>query len=189
MLVSKRSKKAAEGARDAGYIIIDVTSTSYDATFRKFSPAYPHGSIPVPGASLPLAAESVEGIWQGLKVFEREGADLKRLASKSAKCAKRAAGERRGRVLGHAYGSALLGYADARRQIYLPAYQHVLAHSLDKEVALLRGLLDEGQKLCFLDYETNADVADTSRPLSHASLLIGHLLHACEQEQQIQVCE
>lgn len=41
----------------------------------KFSPFYPHGNIPVP-LSPGHTAASVEGIWQGLKVFQSAGIDL-----------------------------------------------------------------------------------------------------------------
>ena len=48
--------------------ILDVTSSGPEPWVR-FSPFYPHGSIPVP-FSPGLLSASVEGIWQGLKVFE-----------------------------------------------------------------------------------------------------------------------
>ena len=48
-------------------IIIDVTSKASDE-FLKLSPFYPHGGIPIPGDR--GCSESVEGIWQGLKIFE-----------------------------------------------------------------------------------------------------------------------
>jgi len=40
----------------------------------KFSPFYPHGGIPVPFAP-GYFSETVEGIWQGLKVFEKADGD------------------------------------------------------------------------------------------------------------------
>ena len=54
--------------------IIDVTSKG-KIPFIKFSPFYPIGNIPVP-LSESVFAESVEGIWQGLKVFENFGIDI-----------------------------------------------------------------------------------------------------------------
>ena len=51
-------------------IIADVTSNAKDGLV-KLSPFYPHGGIPVP-FSEGITAECVEGIWQGLKVFENE---------------------------------------------------------------------------------------------------------------------
>ena len=49
-------------------MIIDVTNKAQDE-FVKFSPFYPIGGIPVPFSDGEVAL-SVEGIWQGLKVFE-----------------------------------------------------------------------------------------------------------------------
>jgi hypothetical protein len=79
-----------------------------------------------------------------------------------------------GKVLGHCAGPAgdrLLPYAEARRTIYVPTYRWVLEHKLAAEVAALRQLSDDGKTVLLLDYETNGDVADLSRPLSHASLV------------------
>ena len=53
--------------------IVDVTSKAEDGMVA-LSPFYPHGGIPVPFSD-GVTAESVEGIWQGLKVFEDEGVD------------------------------------------------------------------------------------------------------------------
>lgn len=170
LVVSKRQKKLQESLKQQGYIIIDVTSTSTDLTFRKFSPFYPHGNIPVPGTN--TTAQSVEGIWQGLKVFEREGVDPSKFAISNMKNIKRATGDKRGKVLGHQFGSSeTLNYILSRKQIYIPSYNYVLHNMLHNEISLLRGLLHEGNKLALLDYETNEDVNDTSKPLSHASLI------------------
>ena len=48
-------------------VIIDVTSKSKSKRWSKFSPFYPHGGIKVP--FLDETSESVEGVWQGLKVW------------------------------------------------------------------------------------------------------------------------
>ena len=48
---------------DTTYRIVDLTDLSI------FSPLYPHGNIPVPGKR-DVFSQTVEGIWQGLKVFE-----------------------------------------------------------------------------------------------------------------------
>lgn len=53
-------------------LIIDVTSKAQNE-FVKFSPFYPIGGIPVPFTD--DIAVSVEGIWQGLKVFETADVD------------------------------------------------------------------------------------------------------------------
>lgn len=56
-------------------VIADVTSQATDGLL-KLSPFYPHGGIPVP-FSEGYTAMCVEGIWQGLKVFESADGDVK----------------------------------------------------------------------------------------------------------------
>lgn len=64
----------------------------------------------------------------------------------------------------------MLEYIDARREIFLPAYRYVLEHRLQNELGELRSLI-ASRDVVLLDYETNANVEDTSRPLSHAALI------------------
>lgn len=175
IVVESRRKKPATIAKawpDA--LVVDVTSKGEEPWVR-FSPFYPHGGIPVPGSPGTFAA-SVEGLWQGLKVFEHEGIDPSRWAITDMKGIKRAAGGKRGKVLGHRFsgGDVLLGYRDARRRIYLPAYRWVLEDRLADEVARLRTEAS-ARTVVLLDYETNGDVEDLSSPLSHAALAKYHL--------------
>lgn len=174
VIVSKRQKKVQKDLEGRGYVLVDVTSSSEDVTFRKFSPFYPHGDIPVPGnASVSM---SVEGVWQALKVFEKEGVDMSKLKIKTMKNLKRAVGEKRGRVKGHAYGSEVLDYVTARKTIYIPTYQYVLEHVLQNELALLKAMFEEGQKIALVDFDVNEDVENTAKPLSHASLIKSALM-------------
>ncbi|MCS7022151.1 MAG: hypothetical protein NZU63_10030 [Gemmataceae bacterium] len=151
-------------------LIIDMTSKGPEPWVR-FSPLYPHGGIPIPNTP-DQTAWSVEGLWQGLKVFEREDIDPRKWLITDMSHIKRG-GKRRGAILGHRFGvnsSILLDYRQARLLIYLPAYKWVLEHRLQPEVALLRRLAT-AQPLVLLDYQTNTNVNDTSRPLSHAALI------------------
>lgn len=150
--------------------IIDVTSRAPQPWVR-FSPFYPHGGIPVPN-SPGVTSQSVEGIWQALKVFEHADVDPGKLDITSMRNLKRTS-RRFGRVLGHRdglTGSTLLPYAAARRAIYLPSYRWVLEH---KVTDLLRELADLSRQgtVVLLDYTVNADVDDLTRPLSHAGLI------------------
>lgn len=171
VIVNKKSRKRQQELADAGYMLIDVTSTSSDETFRKFSPFYAHGSIPVPGME-GRTSQSVEGVWQGLKVFENEGIDATKFDIKNAKNIKRSSrAQKRGPCVGHRFGEEKLEYIEARKRIFVPTYQFVLEQKLAKELALLKGLVAEGNRLALLDYETNEDVDDPRKPLSHASLV------------------
>jgi hypothetical protein len=167
---SRRKRPSTIDKAWPGALILDVTSKGEEPWVR-FSPFYPHGGIPVPH-SPGTFARSVEGLWQGLKVFEHEDIDPSRWQITDMRGIKRA-GRTRGTVLGHRFGvgsEVLLGYRDARYNIYLPAYRWVLENRLAAEVAKLR---DEMAKraVVLLDYETNGDVEDLSRPLSHAALV------------------
>ncbi len=172
---SRRKKLSTLEKRAPGALILDLTSRGEEPWVR-FSPFYPHGGIPVPHAP-GVFAQSVEGLWQGLKVFEHEDIDPSRWQVAEMRGIKRAAGGPRGKVLGHRLGpgsTALLGYRDARYRIYLPAYRWVLQNRLAAEVDRLRHEAAT-RPLVLLDYETNGDVEDLSRPLSHAALVKAHL--------------
>lgn len=84
---------------------------------KQLSPFYPHGHIPVPGMEGVFSA-SVEGIWQGLKVFEGEGIDRSRFTNKTMLDLKRTC-RTHGRCLGHMYNGDLIGYIEARKKIYI----------------------------------------------------------------------
>lgn len=155
-------------------IILDVTSRGPDP-WVKLSPFFPHGGIPVPFSAERVGA-SVEGIWQGLKVFESADVDPSKLHVTSMKGLKRTV-RRFGSVLGHRRGfdgDTLLGYVEARRAIYLPVYLWVLEQRLKAEVAELRDMSSK-DTVVLLDYETNTDVDDPRRPLSHAGLVAAHV--------------
>lgn len=154
--------------------VLDVTSRG-DEPWVRFSPFYPHGDIPVPGFPGMVGA-SVEGIWQGLKVFERAGIDQNCFANRSMKGIKRSA-RRFGKVLGHRAGpndESLLDYLVARHQIYLPCYRWMLDHCMPRLCQLLRERA-RVRSVILLDYNTNGEVGDLARPLSHAQLIILYL--------------
>jgi hypothetical protein len=171
---SRRKSSGTLGRLYPAAKILDVTSRG-DEPWVRFSPFYPHGGIPVP-FSPTATASSVEGIWQALKVFESADVDLSRLSVTTMSGLKRTV-RRNGRVLGHRAGldgDRLLAYGEARRTIYLPTYRWVLENRLVDEVERLKELAHDGD-VVLLDYETNGDVNDLSRPLSHASLVAAYV--------------
>jgi hypothetical protein len=151
-------------------VICDMTSRGPQPWIR-FSPFYPHSSIPVPFSPGYVSA-SVEGIWQGLKVFERANVDPSKFAITTMKHLKRST-RTYGEILGHRQGvegERLLAYVEARFLIYLPAYAWVLKYCVQDLLMKLKRLERE-RPLVFLDYETNCDITVTTRPLSHAGLV------------------
>ena len=154
-------------------MFIDVTSKAQDE-FVKFSPFYPIGGIPVPFTD--DIAVSVEGIWQGLKVFEDVDVDTTYFWNRDMKNMKRTK-RKFGHCLGHrkgVHGEELLGYLTARKLIYLPCYKWVLENKLQKLVTAIR-IISKNKPVVLLDYNTNSDPWNPKSPLSHASLIKAYI--------------
>lgn len=155
-------------------MIIDVTSKG-EGEWQKLSPFYPHGGIPVP-FSEGMTSQSVEGIWQGLKVFESCDVDRTSFRNDTMKGIKRTV-RTNGKCLGHrkgVNGKELLGYIQARKEIYLPSYMWVLENKCSEQVKKIR-IISKTKPVILLDYETNADLDDPKKPLSHASLIVRYI--------------
>ena len=168
---SKRKKAATILRKYPDAILADVTSGAKDG-LRKLSPFYPHYGIPVP-FSEGYTATCVEAVWQGLKVFEGSDVDVSLFQNDTMKGLKRTV-RRFGKPLGHrkgVNGKVLLGYIEARKQIYIPTYKWVLEHKVADIIERLRTASNSGKTIILLDYDTNADVEDGRKPLSHASLI------------------
>lgn len=170
VIESKRKKRENIVKKYPDAIIADVTSQAIDGLV-KLSPFYPHGGIPVP-FSEGYTAMCVEAIWQGLKVFETADVDVKLFGNDTMKNIKRSV-RRFGKPLGHrkgVNGTELLGYIEARKQIYLPAYRWVLENKVANIIERLREA-SKTKTIVLLDYTTNCDVDDPKSPLSHAFLV------------------
>ena len=174
IIESKKKKLETLLKKYPGAIIHDVTSHATDE-WVKFSPFYPHYCIPVP-FSPGVTAACVEGIWQGLKVFQTVGVATRYFANDTMKDIKRTV-KKYGHALGHQKGvnsKELLDYISARKEIYLPTYKWVLEHRLQKLVEKLREE-SKDHTVILLDYNTNGNIDDPSSPLSHASLIKAYI--------------
>jgi hypothetical protein len=148
-----------------GTIAYDVSSRGR-APFVKLSPFYPHGGIPVPGHPGKVA-DSVEGIWQGLKILGG-GIDEAYFTGKGRK--------RRGRPTGHLYEGRTLGYVEARHLIYVPAYRYLWTDCIGRDLRrIFAEVARSGRTQYFYDFESNGDIDNPASPLAHASLLVGIL--------------
>ncbi|MEU6526778.1 hypothetical protein ABZ892_29070 [Streptomyces sp. NPDC046924] len=166
-VAGRRRATASLTAAFPGAEIIDVTSGAPQPWVR-LNPFHPHGGLPVPFDE-GVTGQSVEGIWQALKVFRQSDVDPAKLEITAMKGLKRTV-RRYGPVQGHRtglHGDRLLPHGAARRRIYLPAYRWVLEYRVADLVERLR---DE-QDVVLLDCTTNGDVADPTTPLSHAALI------------------
>ena len=170
IIESKRKKIECIHKKYPDAIIADVTSKAMDGLVR-LSPFYPHGGIPVP-FSEGYTAMSVEGIWQALKVFEHEDIDLMMLRNDTMKNIKRSV-RKHGRVSGHrkgVNGTEILGYVEAKHQIYIPSYRWMLEHKAMDIIERLREA-SKTRTIVLLDYNTCCNVDDNMKPLSHAYLV------------------
>ena len=170
IIESKRKKQENILKKYPGALIVDVTSKATDGLV-KLSPFYPHGDIPVP-FSQGYTATCVEAVWQGLKVFEDEDVDVKMFLNDTMKDIKRTV-RKHGWVLGHrrgVHGTEILGYVEAKHQIYIPAYRWMLEHRAMYIIERLRKA-SETKTIVLLDYNTCCNVDDETKPLSHAYLV------------------
>jgi hypothetical protein len=184
LLVVRAGKSIAEKRRDelveAGYRFVNVTSRSGDASrlggaagsaYVRLSPFFPVGGVPLPegvgGVCGRTHSESVEGLWQGLKIIDGK-TDFGKFGVTSMKKLKRSA---RGKTVGGHFvgeGKEPLGYLAARREIYVPAYLLQLEQMRDV-VETLRAEATQ-HKVALVDY-TDAEWDDLRKPLSHACVL------------------
>lgn len=170
-IANRRRKEEGIRKQYPNAIILDLTSKSVWA--QKLSPFYPHGGIPIPNSD-GMTGASVEGIWQGLKVFESQGISFSHFCNISMKGLKRTV-RTFGKPLGHQYGiksNEMLSYLEARVAIYLPTYKWVLEH-IPAVVDLVIRIKQKAQEtdIVFLDYNTNEDYTNLKSPLSHAALV------------------
>ena len=172
MIIIESKKKKPENIlkKYPDAVLCDVTSKAKDSLI-KLSPFYPHGGIPVP-FSEGYMATCVEAIWQGLKDFENSDIDINMFRNDTMKNIKRTV-RKYGTPLGHrkgVNGTELLGYLEARKQIYIPAYRWVLENKVYGIIEKLR-LASKTRTIVLLDYDPNSDVENLKKPLSHASLI------------------
>jgi hypothetical protein len=146
-------------------IVYDVSSYA-EFPFCTLSPMWEHGGIPVPG--MPgTTSDSVEGIWQGLKVI-------------NGKIATRyftGPGQKRGgKPRGHQYGERLLPIVEAREKLYRVAYEWMLEHRAD--ATLINGFLEQaiaGVPQYFHDVSDNGNIANAEEGWAHAAVLVAYL--------------
>lgn len=154
-------------------VILDITSNSETRYAKILSPFYPHKDIPIPFTE-GLKATCVEAVWQGLKVFENADVDFSTFKNDTMRDLKRTV-RKYGVPKGHrkgAYGKDLLRYFEARMLIYLPTYKWVLDNIPEVHHVIERiKSQSKIQDIVLLDYNTNIDFRDVSKPLSHAGLV------------------
>jgi hypothetical protein len=110
------------------------------------------------------SSDSVEGIWQGLKVIR----------GKIAPRFFRGRGQKRGgKPSGHQFGRKELGLVQARYQIYKVAYEWMLDHRI--EPALIAMFIERARQGTIQYFHDNGDINNANQPLARASLLVQYL--------------
>ena len=174
IIESKRKKQETLLKMYPNAIVADVTSQAKDGLI-KLSPFYPHGGIPIPFSN-GMTATCVEAIWQGLKVIENSDVDVCLFKNDTMKNIKRSV-RKNGRPLGHrkgVKGTELLDYIEARKQIYIPTYRWMLENKVSSIIERMKEA-SKTKTIILLDYNTNQDVDDASKPLSHAFLIKAYI--------------
>ncbi len=112
-------------------------------------------------------SDSVEGIWQGLKVIDGKTAPRYFVGQ----------GQKRGgKPRGHQYEGKLLGIIEAREKIYRVAYEWVLEHRVSKELIesfLVRAR--SGLAQYFHDVSDNGNISAPDEGWAHAAVLVQYL--------------
>ena len=174
LIESKLKKLTTIQKKYPNAILADVTSKATDDLV-KLSPFYPHGGIPIPFSN-GMTATCVEAIWQGLKVFENSDVDVRLFMNDTMKNIKRSV-RKNGKPLGHrkgVKGCELLDYIEARKEIYIPTYRWVLENKVLSIIERMKEA-SKTKTIVLLDYNTNQDVNDASKPLSHAFLIKAYI--------------
>jgi len=136
---------------------------NHTVNLSELSPFIAYGNIPVPGQKR-MCSDSVEGIWQGLKIIKGK-TDFSYFRGKGRK--------RKGKPSGHLYGTKILGIIQARKKIYVPAFTFMWKHRIDpvlKTLLVQRALHDIPQY--FLDVDTNPDINRPGSPYAHSSCIV-----------------
>ncbi|MFJ8047979.1 DUF6939 family protein [Streptomyces luteogriseus] len=172
--VARETGVAAAAAGDR--LCVDTYRFAPDemARFRTMNPYHRDRSwrIPVPGTE--LTSESVESVWQGLKLVDGETC----LPMFRQDPAARPLGEIRRRP-GYDYAASVFQYGEvvldlfaARMLIYLPTYLHLLDRLADDSaVTVIERALRSGRDVLFYDWDANMEPGCTEDSWSHSSIL------------------
>ena len=138
-VVEKKDQERILQYQQQGFIVIDLTRESTDDVYRKFHPSYPHGDVPFP--EFPdYTAQSVEGIWEGLKMFESSGIDASKFECTDPNNLSRTEQDY-GIYRGHRFGvNTILTEEEAFQRIYKPLYAWQVLVKLEKEFKTLKNL-------------------------------------------------
>lgn len=149
-IIEKKEQERIQQFKEWGYLLINLTRDSTDEVYRQFHPSYPHGDVPFP--EFPgYTAQSVEGIWEGLKMFITTGIDPSRFECTDPNKLSRTEAYY-GTYIGHRYGSNIvLTEEEAFEKIYKPLYSWQILVKMKKEFEILKNLYTTRQMVWIVD--------------------------------------
>lgn len=169
-MIEIKSKEKFININNINTIIIDVSLNN-----SRFNPKFPWGDIPIP-YSYGYYGISLFGIWEGLKVFEKNDIDVSFFEKTNIHNLPRTEleygkfkGFRRGMT-----GQIIFSEDEARERIYIPTYRWILEHKVCQQINYLR-FLTRNKEIILLDENEHYNIKDTTKPLSTAFLLKSYL--------------
>ena len=181
IFIAARTRRLGGLIQEFGRIpMFDVTHLTRESRLLRLNPYFPHGAIPVAYSERTLTAQSLEAIWNGLKVFENEPADFGCFEKMTKISITRMPGKAgRGKLLGWQQGihpdKPLLVETEARRTVYAGTYRWILKEYCREAIDFLRGQMERSD-IVLLDYSSEHHRCDLRYPLMHSVLLRDYLL-------------
>lgn len=162
--------------------LIAHISTDNTAHFRALHPTFPHGKIPIPGADATAEhrhAASVEGLYEGMKVFSNATISYASMENTDMRNIKRYQSASKGQFQGYKEAlnsNVLLNELQARQKLYLPAYKFVLDGAAHSYLEPLMDALAQGKKVVLVDSKKQQHkISDEQHPISYALLIALYL--------------
>eukprot|EP01095_Lingulamoeba_sp_RSL-Kostka_P012761 TRINITY_DN5100_c0_g1_i1.p1 TRINITY_DN5100_c0_g1~~TRINITY_DN5100_c0_g1_i1.p1 ORF type:complete len:357 (-),score=117.82 TRINITY_DN5100_c0_g1_i1:162-1232(-) len=160
----------------------DITKGS-TSTFSYLSPSYPHKKILIPGTNNKYAS-SVEGLYEGLKIFENDGIKIKCLINRKSQITKRYETEETGKFIGWRLGidadedcEIITEEVLARYHLYVKPYLNILKNDpqAQEEINNIKESMKRFPSFKFVLLINNKDFTydwkDCSAPINHASII------------------
>ena len=137
-------------------IIVDITNTNEKNEFRKLSPLYSHGDIPLPNTTN-ICSKSINEVWQRLCINGKNESSYYNVRF------------RKGIGINDFWD-----YIDARKNILIPIYCWMLENKAYDIVENLRSV-PSAKTVVIIDKTINSDINNLREPFSCAFLLKSYI--------------
>lgn len=159
--VSERYEENVKAVRKVfpGALVLDVT---LGGAMMKMDPGYPIGGVEIPGKF--RKGLSVNGVWEGLKVFEKKDGIDERWMVDERKVGKVRGCKSWGKLMGIRVREEVIGEEDGK-ELMRELYEGLMKERFGR---VLEGIRKEAEKrvVVLLDYKDESD-----RPFNHVEVL------------------